>query len=151
MRRNIGLASLVLSAAAAAACAPPPPPAAPLVVVPPAAPLAVAKDPAPPGPPAQVAEPGELHASEIAGAWAWNDDVQVFEHLGQGAYYRSGEVCYLFTYQIEGHIVTTVADRDHTCGATRENDWYIRVDHGELFMKHMGSGFETRWMSTEHP
>lgn len=155
MRRLADLAPLVgmvLVGMAAPACSRPPPavPEPAVVVVPVAAPepsLAVAEEPAPA---AQVAE-DSLLLRDLAGAWAWTGDVQEFRMNGTGTYYRDGAVCYEFQYRIAGHVVTTVADRDHSCGAKRENDWLIYVTDGELDMKHQGSGYETHWTPAERP
>lgn len=133
MRRLLGFPSLV--AMAAMACAPAAPPAAP-EPPPPAAPSEPKSEPAP---------------KQITGAWGWNGDVQVFRAGGTGTYYRSGSVCYEFTYKIEGDVVTKTADRDHTCGATRESAFHFHFEKDELVMKHRGSGFESRWKPAQSP
>lgn len=151
MRWLFGLS--LLPAAALVACGPPPPPPMePVVAVAPEPALSVAAPEPPPAvPKKQVADDGALDVDELAGAWAWTGDVQVFFPDGSGEYYRDGEVCYLFTFTISGHVVTTLADRDHSCGAKRENDWIIHVHGDELHMKHGGSGYETEWKRTRHP
>ncbi|HOP64408.1 MAG TPA: hypothetical protein PK358_17520 [Spirochaetota bacterium] len=84
-------------------------------------------------------------AESLTGKWKWNNDEEEYDGGGNGIYWRNGNICYKFTYSISGDIVNTVADRDHTCGAKRVNDWKISVRGKTMYKQHTGSGYRTEW------
>jgi len=84
-------------------------------------------------------------AKQLKGIWSWTSDREEYDGSGNGTYWRGGDVCYKFTYSVNGNIVHTIADRDHLCGAKRENDWRISITGNTMYKEHTGSGYKTEW------
>jgi hypothetical protein len=102
--------------------------------------------------PVATAEPASTAAVEpqpaaapLVGSWKWNDDVASYQGDGTGTYDRVGARCFEFTYTVSGDVLTTIADRDHSCGAHRTTSYRVEVEGDTLTMTHIGSGFVTGW------
>jgi hypothetical protein len=88
----------------------------------------------------------------LVGAWKWGGYTSVFRADGTGTYsYDDGRVCYEFRYVMRDDQYTKTADRDSTCGKCRTNSYRYRIEDGDLVIKHVGSGFKSRWRPAAPP
>ena len=89
---------------------------------------------------------------DIKGTWSWGTDKEEYDGAGNGTYWRVSKICYKFTYRIKDNIIHTTADRNHSCGATKENDWKISIINNKMYKEHSGSGYKTEWIrGTDKP
>jgi hypothetical protein len=87
----------------------------------------------------------------LVGGWRWGGFTSVFRADGTGTYYDGGRVCYEFRYVMQDGQYTKTADRDSTCAKCRTNSYRYRIEDGELVIKHVGSGFQSRWRPAAPP
>lgn len=84
-------------------------------------------------------------SNPILGSWLWKQDKVVFSSDGKGVYYRGGETCYQFTYNLIELELIVKADRANKCMAGVESIYYVAMNAKNLALIHKGSNFKTIW------
>jgi hypothetical protein len=89
--------------------------------------------------------------TRLVGAWSWGADVKVFRSDGRGSYLRDGNVCYEFTYTVQGDRFREVADRDSGCMGKRDNEFQFHFEGQTLVLNFSENGFRSEWQPTRVP
>ncbi len=80
----------------------------------------------------------------VLGSWQWRDDKQTFFDNNRGVYYRSGQLCYRFRYQLKDQVLHKWADKKHACGA-KESLFKVDIRPDSLKIEHIESGYISHW------
>lgn len=91
-----------------------------------------------------IAFTGDI-GKNIQTTWYWNNDSQVFYQNGRGVYYRNGNICFNFSYSLNGNVLTETADQAHSCGGAIVSSYQIAIAPMSLTMTHVGSGTVSNW------
>jgi len=89
----------------------------------------------------------------LKGRWTWTGDAVLFGDGGRGTYLRNEDLCFAFSYSVEGDILHIISDTTHSCGIGTDFRYRLIIQGNQMTWTHVGSGFKTVWkkQSPEQP